>query len=222
VKKAAWGFGLVVALVVFSVLRPGAPVPTVSQRGPQGAPAPQPEPTGPVSGTVELQKAPLPVASSALEAARIYIEAHRAEWKLQPHHQLRVEESRNPLGTKLRFAVYQGKYPVLGAQIQMRVDGTNRVREVHNGYTPVPAVDVESSFAGKSLGAKLADGSVVVNGSPAAQVIYVSPGSSEGIAALAVTVRTAEGLERQALVRASDGQVLNLSVPRSEFQAYRR
>jgi hypothetical protein len=159
--------------------------------------------------------------STALEVAKNYLEAHRQEWNLQSYHDFRPVEFHTPLGSKVKFSVYQGEVPVVDMGIQIEIGRDLSVLAVQNGYQPIAKAD----FSERRLNADQilqknsdrydAEGPVKLS----QPVLFVRPGSREGELAYLVPVHDKAEAHRalQILFRASDGQVLTKAFSRSEF-----
>lgn len=158
---------------------------------------------------------------TALEIAGAYLDAHREAWNIQPYHQMKPELVENPLGSLVKFAVYQGETPVMGMQIQVRIGLRGEIQDVLSDYKPIPEADLNQPMlrADEILAGVSNRFEAVAEGVPAVPVIYVAPGDSGPVAALAMTVRKAGSGEQpvQAIFRASDGQILDLTMARAEF-----
>jgi hypothetical protein len=159
------------------------------------------------------------MGNSPEEIAHRYVETNREAWGIQPHHDLRAEVLENPLGTQVRYKVFQGEYELIGMEIQLRVTRGLEVKNVEMQYRPVGEADlnqpvlapeqIESTIENRFE--KVAEG--------VAPVLYVPRDGSVPVPAFAMTVKRKTGSQAsvQAIFRASDGQVLDLTVPRAEF-----
>ncbi len=157
------------------------------------------------------------------EVAQNFIDAHREEWKIQPHHELVPEISRFPLGSRVHYQVLQDGIPVVGMGIDVRMDSSLQVVEVQNEYRPLEKADVKGSQL--PVGEILKEASQHyayqpdTNAESAAssnQILFVSEAMTTP--ELAVVIPLVKGTQSyQVVFRASDGQFLGRSKSRSEF-----
>jgi hypothetical protein len=155
-----------------------------------------------------------------IEIARLYLEEHRKQWKLQDHHQFVPQESMSPLGSRVRFGIYQDGIQVLGMGIELMVKSTGEVREISNDYVPLHrwTGDVKDFVSEDSISAKLKDSYELDSSVPISRALVPVPVSHDVEAVLVVSAKKIGRSETQTLlVRASDGQILNKAVPRKEF-----
>jgi hypothetical protein len=159
--------------------------------------------------------------NNPIEVATEYLEEHREEWNLQPYHDFRAVEFHTPLGTKVKFSVYQSDVPIVEMGIQMEIGRDLTVLNVQNKYQPIAKADIDlrgldaEQILGKNSGRYEADGESKLP----PPVLFVRPGSRQPELAYLLSVKD-RGLDSrpvQILFRASDGQVLAKTLSRSEF-----
>jgi len=155
-----------------------------------------------------------------LEIAKLFLEEHRKEWKLQPHHQFIPQESVNPTGARVRFGVYQEGLPVLGMGIELMVKSNGEVQELSNDYLPLNKwVGDEKEFVSlDTISAALRD-KYELDPSVAAGRALVPVPASDNVEPVFVLSgkRVGSKISQTILVRATDGQILGKSTPRKEF-----
>lgn len=158
---------------------------------------------------------------SPIEVADAYLKEHRELWKVQAFHELRPVEFRTPLGTKVKYSVFQNNIPIVDMGIEIQIDRTMNVTDVLNNYRPLekasatrPALTMEE-IVGRNADRYELEASNIQ--SP--PVYFARPGNSSPELAYLVSVKDKLQDSRpvQILFRASDGQVLSKSVARAEF-----
>lgn len=175
---------------------------------------------------VKRQAASLPQygGRTPREAADLFVEAHREEWKIQSHHELRSEVSRSPLGSSVHYDVYQDGIPVVGVGIDIRLDRELRVVDVENGYRPLEKADTSVAQLPveqivKEAGdryAYRAEGPVETT----SRILFASEAMTSPELAVVVPLikQTDKGVQSyQVVFRATDGQFLGRTKSRSEF-----
>ncbi len=157
--------------------------------------------------------------NSAEEIAHRFVETNRELWGVQPHHELRAEIAENPLGTLVRYKVFQGDYELIGMEIQLRVTRALEVKDVQMQYRPVAEADLGQPVMAMDQMESTIESRFEKVAEAVAPVLYVPRDGSVPVPAFAMTVRRKTGSQAsvQAIFRASDGQVLDLTVPRAEF-----
>ncbi len=171
--------------------------------------------------TAALVESPEDGAERALRAAEAYIESHRDDWNLQDHHTLQVDTTfKSPIGTVVKYDLYQGDLKVYGygAEIRVGMDGET-VESANLNYHPFPEADVkQAALSTEELGDSLDGRYEWDSSSPSTAMLFVPPGDNAvPVLAHALTVRK-PGSEHpvQGLFRASDGQALHIVEPRFE------
>jgi hypothetical protein len=164
-----------------------------------------------------LLQSPLKGPQSQADA---YFEAHRAEWGLAPHHEFRSVSFENPLGTFVKYQVYQAGILVPGMEIQLRVDRQNEVREVQRYYRPLPAADLDQPRMEVEKVRSLAqDQYETLGGGESSLILFAAPGvfGQAPVPAFVFAVKDKRtSLMGQGVFRASDGALLTLATGRLE------
>ncbi len=154
---------------------------------------------------------------SPVAAANAYVTLHRDALGIQSHHQLKPEEYRSPLGSAVKYSVYQGKHLVMGLQLEIFVNKKGSVSRVSNGYRPVEEAGEE---AWEAPAKNFTDGVTVFETESAPVALLFVPENSpasKAEPAYAVQVKNKTTQEtHQGIFRASDGQMLALSKGRGE------
>lgn len=157
---------------------------------------------------------------SPLEVTRKYLDDHREELQLQEHHALKPEEYRSPLGSSVRYQVYQEGLPVIGVSIGFRLDRNLRIVEVENEYRPLEKADLnEPAMPPAQLAEEAAERYGLVAdaaGVDSGRVLYAHPASLKPQVAVTVPMKepTKHGRGVLMLLRASDGQLLQRTYSR--------
>lgn len=157
-----------------------------------------------------------------LQVAEQYFNAHREEWKLQPHHEFRPVEFKTPLGTKIKYSTYQDGVPVLNLDISLQIERDNSVGAVENKYIPIEKAELKKKEMKVEELLPLVSERYTSVEEPktlTTPVIVVVPGSTSPQVAYLLSVKDKARKEGpvEILFRASDGQVLGKNKPRSEF-----
>ncbi len=158
-------------------------------------------------------------SSALLEAAKAHLELRRNLLGIAPYHEMRPEMVETPLGAICKFTPYQANVPIVGMQVEIRVGLDGKVRELRSSYRSIPEVDLRQTGLKAEEILAVTRRFEAVSNSESARVIYVGRNAAAGVPAIAMTVRKlgASEIPVQAVFRASDGQVLDLTVPRGEF-----
>lgn len=164
--------------------------------------------------------------SDPVEVTREFLNAHREEWKLQTYHELRPVEHRTPLGSQVKYAVYQDGIPIVGLAIDFRLAANLQILEVDNRYQSLERLDLDSlqilneeEISETALGKQYRPDPGVSN--QFSKVLVVVPGQNTPELAYVAAVReqTLDSKSRpvKLLLRATDGQILKKSFSRAEF-----
>jgi hypothetical protein len=157
-------------------------------------------------------------SGSAVNAANTYLALHREELGIQSYHQLKPEEHVSPLGTAVKYLVYQGSHLVMGLTLEIFVNRKGAVSRVVNGYRPI---EEASEQAWNQPVREFVDGLTKFEAESTPVPLFYVPESSSVVkaeAAYAVEVKNKLTQEtHQGIFRASDGQVLALSKGRGEL-----
>jgi len=158
---------------------------------------------------------------SALEEANAYLSAHRAEWHIQKYHELRPRLTTTPLGSTIRYDVFQSGVPVLGIPIILHVDLTGKIN-ADLYYRPIGEVNISNPSVMTSedvlntVADKFSEDPAV--GSNPSKVIIANQASSGDLAyAVPVLDKESGNTPVEVFLRASDGQILRKVRGRGEF-----
>lgn len=168
------------------------------------------------------------VGRTALEVTRNYIDLHRDEWKIQSHHELVGEEFQSPLGSRVRYSIYQEGLPVFGLGIAFRLNPDLQILEVENEYRPLEKADLQGPQLGVTEIVQdaskryrfVADGNLA---NSTAKVLFAHPAESTPSLAIVIPMKesvTEKGKRSrgfQMMFRARDGQLLQRTASRAEF-----
>ena len=226
------GLGCVVFIYLWNSFTPSKHEPVAEERSVTSVSKPRPKIQVNPGDQQERALAILPTVEviegeTPQEVADNYLKKHRETFNIQPFHAPRSEVFRSPIGSKVRYTFTQSGLPIIGMEIQIRMDSNLVVEKVTNNYRPLKKVDLESldSLSQETMreiaesnqyeedlgGAKREYNRVLVpvSGSDTPEVAFVAP----------VKERLPGNRTRpvQLLLRASDGQVLKKSFSRAEF-----
>lgn len=234
-KRFVFIFGFAIAaLLIFTVfqelfnveppIRPTAIAPRFEERKPVTYAIPQPrdnEPWAYQSKTDPAQTSPAQnPGGTALEIARSYLKSHREDLKIQPYHDLRPVEFKTPLGTTVIFTVFQDNLPLLNIEMSVQVTKELTIADVRGNYRPVKRANVNTPrMSPQEVLERIAyrydpEPSSVAG---ATSVIYVHPESDKPELAYVLAVKDRGRKSNsvvQAIIRATDGQLLGRSVAR--------
>ena len=177
----------------------------------------------------ELPRMPAPDAApvsgrkpaSALAAAQDLMKENRSRWGVQDFHELRPVVTEGPMGSRVKYSVYQDGLPIVGMEILVELDESHGVLNVENGYQSVRKVDVTQP--GLSSEEAIARNSPRYEMDPVSTagvstILFYGSGMDEPELSYVVPVRERDGgASAQIIFRASDGQVLGRQNSRSEF-----
>lgn len=157
-----------------------------------------------------------------IDAAQAYLLEHKGEFNLQEHHDFRPHVFTNPLGSTVRFDVFQDGLPLLGAYIDVEMDANRDISSVTSHYEPYPRVDTANKevLSMEEIRVKMPERYGSIAGE--APSLMLLPGvAGGGELELVYVMRFADkemnGRPVQILFRATDGQMLRKSVARAEF-----
>lgn len=158
----------------------------------------------------------------ARRAADDYIEANRDQWGVQAYHELHLDNQfASPLGTVVKYKIYQGEFPIHGMDVEVRVGSDGRVQDAAVHYTPVAEVDLQQPrMSVDDITYLISNRFERGAGDAGTPVIFVpsTAGSAPELGiALSVVRKGSSEVPAQAIFRASDGQILDLTVARAEF-----
>jgi len=161
------------------------------------------------------------VMSSPREIAEEYLVQHRDSLRLQPHHELRPEVYETPIGSTVRYGVFQDGLPIVGIGIEIQLDRDLAITRVNNEYRPLKKADLSEPMLTQEDVLEKVSSRFVTDSDRVAQsssLLYVEPGSDQPSLAYSVPVREMGKRSRsmQVLVRASDGQILRKSFSRAD------
>lgn len=149
--------------------------------------------------------------SKARTVADTYVSDHRASWGVREYHELRGEEFPGPLGTEVRYKVYQDGLEVMGLELRVEVDANGSVTETGNNYLPMARADLSQPELAPDEAIRrsgVADGDVASAAMSARRVLFAGPGAEEPELGFAVSLDNDPNGPSSAIVRASDGQPL--------------
>ncbi len=143
-----------------------------------------------------------------------YLEENRVNWGVQEHHEIRADLSATGSEGPIRFSVYQAGVPVWGMKFEVKVGANGEVEDVQANYRPISEADLsQPRLKHEELAEALeAEYEIDKTGPPATAVVFSGGSDAEAVPALVMTLKNkTSNTSGQALVRMSDGQVLNLT-----------
>lgn len=157
-----------------------------------------------------------------IRAAQNYLLKHKDELNLQDHHHLRPQVFSSPLGSTVRFDVYQDGLPLLGAYIDVEMDADRQISSMTSHYEPYERVETETKevLSMEEIRTKLPVryGSLAGE-APSLMLLPSGAGSNvELVYVMRFSDKEQNGRPVQILFRATDGQILRKSMARTEFQ----
>jgi hypothetical protein len=164
--------------------------------------------------------------STALKLTQQFILENLDRFPIQQYHHLKGETLKSPLGTLVSYKVYQDGVPIVGLQLDFRVNSRNQVLELFNGYQPVAEMKLEPDrwltiervVALQSLRYKKVEHTLKNMEKP--NIIWVEPGSNRvhwGYVLEVVDVLQKRKVPEQAIFSDTTGQLLVRELSRSEF-----
>lgn len=160
----------------------------------------------------------------SLLTANEYIELNRKALGIQKHHDLKPLIYSNPLGTNVKYTVFQDNIPVVGMGLLVRVGRDNSVLGIEHDYRPLEKADTAPSqklspdeiISQANNRYALADKDL--NSIPI--ILYAAPNSTKPQLAYVMRVvdqNASKPRVLQIVFRVEDGQILARSQARAEF-----
>ncbi len=162
----------------------------------------------------------------ALSLAHQFIVRNSEQFPIRKHHQLVAETFINPLGTRVRYQIFQNEIVVVGLNIDLQVGGSGKIKIISNNYNPIEKVEIDrrkwltiekilqtqkGSFIPTDLGFPSVSEPVI---------IWTAPYSSKGQLGYVVSVFDSKAKHKvsgQVVFSVNSGQLLARHIPRSEF-----
>ena len=162
---------------------------------------------------------------TATEKAQHYLDAHRTDLGIKPYHELRAVEFQSPLGTQVKFSVFQDNIPVIGLGIELQVSPSGLVSISDNQYPDVSQAETpkEKILTFESVLKLHEQDYQIMEGAIPTQELstfwFMRPGTNtpELAYVLSLRERNEEKKQVQVVFRATDGQILSRQYARSEF-----
>jgi hypothetical protein len=159
---------------------------------------------------------------SPVEAAQTYLEAHRLEWNIQMHHDYKPVAVTSPLGTSVRFQFSQDGIPLTGMYVSIDMGAGNEIKQVENLYRPMEMADLKAELLSpEEVTSKLSDRFQTAPDTDANMLLFAGTHNlqPEPVYSISTTEISNDGQTRRPakiLVRAKDGQVLDVTYERAE------
>jgi hypothetical protein len=158
--------------------------------------------------------------STPFESAREYLEAHREEWGLKAYHEFRPVEYRTPLGSYIKFSVFENGIPILNLDIEMELDKSLKVTTVKNNYRDISRTVAREALPFTDIVKRVeAEYQTLTQDETQRPVLFVGEMSATPELAYVLDAKEKNGARRpvQLVIRASDGTILTQSFSRTEF-----
>lgn len=165
----------------------------------------------------------------AVEKVKNYIRENPSLYPIREYHSLKGETRKSPMGTLVSFKVYQKNIPVMGMQLDFRVNNQGRVSEVFSSYKPIAEVVLERN-SNRSVDEilKLHEEdyiSAAFGTTQASSIIWVEPVSFQahlGYVIPVISNRNNSKVPERAIFSVTTGQLLARELSRSEFDSLKR
>jgi Zn-dependent metalloprotease len=144
-----------------------------------------------------------------------YLEQNRENWGVQEHHEIRADLSAAGVEGPIRFSVYQAGIPVWGMKFEVKMGINGEVEDVQANYRPISEADLSQPRLKHEELAEVLEAEYEIDrtGPPATEVVFSGGSDAEAVSAVVITLKNKNSnTATQALVRLSDGQVLNPTV----------
>ena len=153
-----------------------------------------------------------PARSKARIAADDFVAERRSSWGIRDYHELRGEEYPGPMGTEVRYKVFQDGLEVVGLEVRVEVDSMGSVSETGNNYAPMGRADLSQPELAPDEALRRS-GIVAENDVPSAamnarRVLFVGSGADEPEVSFSFSLDGDPDSPSAMIVRASDGQPL--------------
>jgi len=152
-----------------------------------------------------------PARSKARVVADNYVAERRSSWGVREYHELRGEEYPGPMGTEVRYKVYQDGLEVMGLELRVEVDSAGATAETGNNYLPMGRADLSQPELAPDEAVRrsgiVEETDVASAAMSAHRVLFAGSGSDEPEVGFSVSFDGDTGAS-SAIVRAADGQPL--------------
>jgi hypothetical protein len=153
-----------------------------------------------------------PARSQARIAADRFVADRRASWGIRDYHELRGEEYPGPMGTEVRYKVYQDGLEVVGLEVRVEVDANGNVTETANNYAPMGRADLSQPELPPDEAVRrsgiVQDNEIASAAMNARRVLFAASGADEPELSFSFSLDGDPSGPSAAIVRASDGQPL--------------
>lgn len=156
--------------------------------------------------------------NDVLRAADNYLASQNTR-RITEEHRAVGRVTRSPLGSVVRYDIYQGLLPVVGMRIEVHVDHALKVTKTDWNYRPIAAVELEEGGPAlyDHVKSRLPNGyELRKDRSGYSEIIYELFQQGRGEHAVVVPVVNEHKIPMSLILRASDGAVLGAEMPRYE------
>lgn len=160
-----------------------------------------------------------------LAAADNYVKEQRSEHGLREEHRLKGTVSKSPIGAIVSYDVYHDNMPIIGMRIEVRLDNALTVAGSNWNYRPIdlPSVEEGGQPLYDEMVSRMPSGfQLRADGSKFSEVIYEIPNQGRGEHSVVVPAINQFQVPVNLIVRASDGALLSVEMPRYEIDRRNR
>ncbi|MBI3294817.1 MAG: hypothetical protein HYZ71_08810 [Deltaproteobacteria bacterium] len=204
-----------------SVARPILPVPQQSV----DLPKPRQQTGSFLMAGIGVSAVPSFDRTRILARADQFVKANAEERTLRAEHQLKGVVSQSPIGATVSYDVYQGQLPIVGMRIEVTLDNDGNVTGSNWNYRPIDIAPIDAS--GQALYDEMVNR--MPNGfqlrqdhTPFSEVVFELPGQGRGEHSVVVPALNQFKSPVSLILRASDGALLSVEMPRYEVDRQNR
>lgn len=163
------------------------------------------------------------LGSTAKEIADNYLLVYKESLGIQDYHTAQGVEHKTPLGSIIKYTFSQDSVPIVGMEINIRIGSNLMVEDIENNYRALERAEINNLLedAQREDLAQLLPSRYGVDPSsgPPDTILYVTAQDPSPVPSYVVrtTDRGKQNRKVDLVIRAADGQILGISVPRQEF-----
>ena len=150
-------------------------------------------------------------AEPFIKKAQEYVDAHRKTLRIGDHHRLVPQLDQNPLGTVVRYQVYEKNLPIMGMDITVHFSSRGSITQLENHYRALEPVSDEKTISEERILKLVTDRyGYQPTDHPISHILYAgSENDTAPTRAYVIQVRLSSGRPMQLMVRATDGLLLS-------------
>ncbi len=151
-----------------------------------------------------------------LELANNYIEKNRLSLGIREYHKLSPTLYRSPLGTSIKYSVYQDELPIIGFEFLLDFDDKNNLISLKKRYFPVEKVEFRVPLSDEQLEFIFNQNGLKKENSHVSYVLV--PKGEELELAISFSGRLLKNNQKtNLLISVNSGKILFRTFPRKEF-----